>query len=131
MGDSLARKSRADLRSISCSSLKPKSIGVPSLGVGEHGDAPDSARATQVVGEADLGILHLPRAGLVPELLAHLVDHAHAGGADRVAERLEAAARVDRHLTAVDRGAALGDVAPALTRCAQPEVLVVQALRGG
>src|SRR5947207_15473388 len=129
MAHSLARKSRADLRSISCSSLKPKSIGVPSLAVAEHGDAPDRARAAQVVREADLGTLHLPRAGLVPELLTHLVDHAHAGRADRVPERLEAAARVDGHLAAVDRRAALGHVAPALARGAEPEVLVVEDLR--
>src|SRR2546427_6467077 len=128
MADSLARKSRADLRSISCSSLKPKSIGVLLLAVGEHGDAPDRARAAQVVREADLGVLHLPRAGLVPELLTHLVDHAHAGRADRVPERLEAAARVDGHLAA-DRGAAVGHVAPALARGAEPEALVVEDLR--
>src|SRR2546426_12328832 len=101
----------------------------PFLAVGEHGDAPDRARAAQVVGEADLGILHLPRAGLMPELLTHLVDHAHAGRADRVPERLEAAARVDGHLAAVNRRAALGDVAPALARGAEPEVLVVEDLR--
>src|SRR5262245_15280952 len=125
MGHSLARKSRADFLSISCSSLKPKSMrGWSSLCVGEHGDAADGARAPQVVGEADLRVLHLTRAGPVPELLADLVDHADAGGADRMAEGLEAAARIDRDVAA-DRGAAVDHVPPALAFAAQPEVLVV------
>src|SRR5712691_12215992 len=117
MGLSSARKSRADFRSISCSSLKPKSIVVLSwepgrrLAVGEHADAADRARTAEVVRQADLGVLHLPRAGLVPELLADLVEHADARRADRMAEGLEAAARVDGHLTA-DRGPALGHISP-------------------
>src|ERR687887_2124865 len=125
MGLSLARKSRADLRSISCSSLKPKSMRRPFSAVGEDRHAPDRARAAQVVGEPDFRILHLPRPGPVPELLADLVDHAHTGRADRMAERLEAAARVHGDLAA-DRRASLAHVPPPLPRPTQPEVLVVE-----
>ena len=61
LGEEVARRR---LRSISCSSLNPKSIPRVLSAVAEHGDAADRARATQVVGEADLGVLHLALAGL-------------------------------------------------------------------
>src|SRR5437660_2795357 len=47
MGLSLARKSRADFRSISCSSLKPKSIRYLFSAVGAPRTAIDRARATK------------------------------------------------------------------------------------
>src|SRR5579885_1359734 len=126
IGHSFPRKSRAVFRSSSCSSLNPKSI--VHLPVAEHGDAADRARAAEVVCQAELGVLHLPAARLVPELLADLVDHAHAGGTDWMAERLEPAARVHRHGPAVDVRAPLGDVARPLARRTEAEVLVVEDL---
>src|SRR5579875_1875651 len=100
IGHSFPRKSRPVFRSSSCSSLNPKSI--VHLPVAEHGDAADRARAAEVVCQAELGVLHLPAARLVPELLAEPRDHAHGGGPDWMAEPPEPGARVHRHGPAVD-----------------------------
>src|SRR5204863_6418177 len=68
--------------------------------VGQDRHARDRARAAQVVGEADLRALHLPRARLAAELRRELVDHAHAGRPHRVAVRLEPARGIHRLLAA-------------------------------
>src|SRR5690606_571808 len=93
-------------------------VNVPAAGPSavlppRHDDARHRARTADVVRQRDLGILHLALAAVAAQLLHALVDHAHAGRADRVAERLEPAARVDRHV-AVDPRAALLDHLPAL-----------------
>jgi hypothetical protein len=36
--------------------------------------------------QPDLGIFHLPRSSFTAKLRNNFVDHAHAGGADRVAK---------------------------------------------
>src|SRR5882724_606364 len=64
-----------------------------------HRDDANAARlrrTTDVVAERDRGVLHLPLLRLPLQLLVVLVDHAHAGGAGRVAEGLQPAVRVDR-----------------------------------
>src|SRR5438552_9604767 len=62
----------------------------------EHDHAGDRSWPAHVVREAELRVLHLPLAGLAAELHHTLGDHADAARANRMAERLEAAARVDR-----------------------------------
>ena len=49
---------------------------------------------------ASVGVRHLALPGAALELEHVLVDHAHAGGAGRVAEALEPAVGVDRQLAA-------------------------------
>src|SRR5213076_613746 len=98
--------------------------------VGEDRHARDRARAAQVVGEADLRALHLPRAGLAAELCRELVDHAHAGRAHRVAVGLEPARGIHR-LLAAEIGAPLLDEPAALAARAEAQVLVVQDLGDG
>src|ERR1051326_5858600 len=66
------------------------------LAPSEHDDAGDGSRATHVVREADLRILHLTTPRLPAELGHALVYHAPAARADRMTERLEAAARIHR-----------------------------------
>src|SRR5207253_5679193 len=66
----------------------------PSLAAAEDRDAGYRARTAHVVREPELGVLHLPRPRLVPELRHALVDHADAARPDGVAEGLETAARV-------------------------------------
>src|SRR2546430_4290035 len=86
--------------------------------------------AAQVVREADPGPLHLPLARLAAELRHELVDHAHAGGADRVPVRLETARRVHR-LLAAERRTPLLDESAALAAAAEAEILVGQDLGDG
>src|SRR5437879_12192956 len=90
----------------------------------EHDDAGHRARAAHVVREAELRVLHLAAAGLAAELRHALVDHAHAARPDRVAERLEPAARVHREVP-LERRAALLDQLPALALLAEAQVLDV------
>src|SRR5262245_1947493 len=53
-------------------------------------------RAAQVVRQAELRAVDLARAGLTAQLEPHLVHHAEAAGADRVAEALESAVWIHR-----------------------------------
>src|SRR2546428_13521743 len=80
----------------------------PSSSIPQNRHAAHRTRAAEVVCQAQLGVLHLAGAGLVPQVLADFVEHANSGGADRVTERLQATARVDRQLAA-DAGPSLGD----------------------
>src|SRR5207249_3969196 len=98
--------------------------------VGQDRHARDRARAAQVVGEADLRTLHLPRAGLAAELWRELVEHAHASRADRVPVRLEPARGIHR-LLAAEIGAPLLDEPAPLAARAKAQVLVVQDLGDG
>jgi hypothetical protein len=82
------------------------------------------------VGEADLGVLHLALAGFAAQLGDALVDHPHAAGADRVAERFETAARVDRDVTA-EGGAPFVNELAALALGAEAEVFDVGELGPG
>jgi hypothetical protein len=76
------------------------------------------------VGQAQPGTGDLPFPRLALQLLVHFVEHAEAGGADGVAEALQAAVRVDRQGT-VRQERAIQDVFPARARGAEPEILVV------
>jgi len=67
----------------------------PSL-TSQYDDAGHRAEATEVVDKATLGVLDLAPAGPSAKLVRDLADHPQAGGADRVAARLEATAGVDR-----------------------------------
>src|SRR5262245_10847693 len=93
-------------------------------------DDTDTARlrgTADVVAERDGGVLHLALLGLALQLLVVLVDHAHAGGTRRVAERLETPVGVDRQLAA-ELERAGGDVLLRGTLLAEPEVLVGEQL---
>src|ERR1051326_8214176 len=98
MGLSLARKSRADFRSISCSSLNPKSIGLLSDDAArtERGDL---GGWVAEVGEHGVGVL--------PELRGRRTERGRrVGQLDRIAERREAPALAVVHLdhhAAIDR----------------------------
>src|SRR5207247_217377 len=100
------------------------------LAPSEHDDAGDRARAAHVVREAELRVLHLAAAGLAAQLRHALVDHAYAARPDRVAERLEPAARIHRDV-ALERRAALLDQLPALALLAEAQVLDVRYLGPG
>src|SRR5437762_13620756 len=84
MGLSLARKSRADFRSISCSSLNPKSIGLLS-------DDPASAERRDLGGwVAEIGEHGV---GVLSQLRGRRAEGGRGiGQLDRIAERREAAA---------------------------------------
>src|SRR5207247_10116674 len=78
----------------------PASVRAPSwrrpLAAAEDHDAGHRARTAHVVREPELGVFHLPRPRLVPELRHAFVDHADTARPDRMAEGLETAARVHR-----------------------------------
>src|SRR5262245_2960497 len=101
-----------------------------SPGVAENTDAAHRPRPAELVSEADPRILDLSLTGLSAELHGELGDHAHAGGADRMAERLETARRVDRLVTTEGRAAVLDETA-AFAPCTEAEVLVVENLGDG
>src|SRR5690242_5100782 len=101
---------------------------VDALGPSEDDDARHRARAADVVREPELGVLHLTRAGLVAQLGDALVDHPHAARPDRVAERLEPAARVHGDV-AFERGPPLLREPAAVALLAEAEVLRVGDLR--
>ena len=65
------------------------------------------------MGQADLGPLDLPFAGLAPQVGGHLVDVRDAGGAERVALGQQAAGDVDRDLPVAPRAAAVDPLAGA------------------
>src|SRR5262245_24755645 len=101
-----------------------------SLAPPEHHHARDRARPPYVVRQPELRVLHLALAGLAAKLRHALRDHAHAARADRMPERLEAPARVDRE-AAVERRLALLLEPPTLTFLAEPQVLDVRDLGPG
>ena len=76
---------------------------------------------------ATRGVLHLALLGLALQLLVVLVDHAHAGGAGRMAEGLQPAVGVHRQL-AVERERAARDVLLRRALLAEAEVLVGEQL---
>src|SRR2546425_11614293 len=99
MGLSLARKSRADFRSISCSSLNPKSIGLLSddPARAERGDL--RGRVAEI-GEHGIGVL--------PELRRRRADRGRrVAELDRIAERRQPPALAIVHL---DDHAAMADL---------------------
>src|SRR5215467_12774020 len=79
-------------------------------------------RAAEIVGHADPGILELARAGPALELQIHLVEHAQARGADRMAGALQPAVDLARDL-AVGVVEAVEHVLPALARLGDVQVL--------
>src|SRR5262249_7203051 len=85
------------------------------LEAADDGDARQflARRAAEIVGHADPGILELARAGPTLELQVHLVQHAQARGADRMAETLQPAVDLARDL-AVGVVEAVEHVFPAL-----------------
>ena len=83
------------------------------------------------MGQAIAGVAHLIAVGAALELLGHLVEHAAAGGADGVAEALEAARGVDGHLP-FDVGQAVGnEPGGVLGVLHQPQVADVEQLGAG
>src|SRR5262245_33634327 len=86
------------------------------LEAADDGDARDvlARRAAEIVRHADLRVLELAGAGAALELQVHLVEHAQARGADRMAEALQAAVDLagDRAIGVVE---AVEHVFPALT----------------
>src|SRR2546427_13132480 len=90
----------------------------------------DRPRSTQVVSETDLGVFHLASAGLVPQMLSDLIDHANAGGANRMAKRFKATRGVHGNLT-TNRGTPFFNVFPAFALFAQAQVFVVEDLSDG
>src|SRR5437899_12655415 len=73
------------------------------LAAAEDHDAGHRPRAAHVVRQPELGLFHLSRPRLVSELRHALVDHADAARSDRMAEGLEAAARVHRDVPGARR----------------------------
>src|SRR4030043_253813 len=90
------------------------------------------AGATDVVDQSPLDPFDLPHRLLdgAPELVEHLVRLPCARRSDRVALRLQAAARVDR-LVASDLRVALLDELARLALLAEPEVLVREKGKAG
>src|SRR5262249_36719695 len=78
----------------------------------EEADENGRGVAAERVGEADLGPVDLPTAGLAAQLGDDLHDLGSAGRADRVALGLEAAGGVDGHLAAQARPALFGGDSP-------------------
>src|SRR6266853_774350 len=78
-------------------------------------------RAAQIVGHADARILQLAGAGAALELQVHLVEHAQAGGADRMAEAFQPAVDLAGDL-AVGVVEAVEHVLPALAGFGDVEV---------
>src|SRR5436190_17116350 len=70
-----------------------RSAGRGLLVAADDGDAGHvlARRAAEVVGHADARVFELAGAGAALELQVHLVEHAQARGADRMAEALQAA----------------------------------------
>jgi hypothetical protein len=79
---------------------------------------------TDDVGHAHLGALDLALLALAAEVRGHLVDAGNAGGRDRVALRLEAAAHVHRHVAVAPTAPGTHEV-QRTAGLAQPEVVVV------
>ena len=82
------------------------------------------------MGQPDAGALHLPAAGLAPQMGGDLVDVGDAGGAQRVALGEQPAGDVHRNAPAQGHVAVVDQPAGAAVP-AQAEVLVVQDLCGG
>src|SRR5690606_41792834 len=81
-------------------------------------------------GEADPGAFDLPVARLAAQVRGDFVRVGDAGRADRVALGQQASGDVDRDLALAPRGSGVDEVTgPA--RLAQPQVVVVDQLRGG
>src|SRR5579864_281215 len=99
-------------------------------GTPEDRDATRLWRAADVVREGDGGPRDLALAGLAAELKRVLVDHPHAGGAGRMAERLETAVGVDRELAAERERAASDVLLPRALRT-EAEVFVAEELGHG
>src|SRR5262249_6051125 len=102
----------------------------PASPVSQYRHASHRARTAEVVGQPQFGAVHLPGARFVPQMLTHFVNHPNTGGTDRMAERLEPAARVDRPF-APEAGATLGDEMAAFAALAEAEVFVVQDFSDG
>src|SRR5262249_35627764 len=98
--------------------------------VREDRHARDRARAAEVVREPDARPVDLTLAGAPAQLGRELVGHPDAGRADRMPVRLQPTGGIDG-LLASERGAAVLDEPPALSPCAEPEILVVQDLGDG
>src|SRR5262249_31323707 len=97
-------------------------FAVASAPPSQHHHARHRARPAHVVRQPELRVLDLTLAALPAELAHALVDHAHSGRADRVAERLEPPARVDR-LLAPDARLPFLDRLPTLTLFVEAQVL--------
>src|SRR6058998_3481508 len=93
----------------------------------EDGDRADRAGPAQVVRESELRVLHLDAFGPALQLPGHLADHAAAGRADRMAERLEPTRRINGERP-VRGGQSVAHEVRALALLAEAEVLVVEEL---
>src|SRR5712692_3109914 len=91
----------------------------------DHRDEADASagRAAEIVRESDLRILDLARARFAAHLQPHLVHHAKSRRANRMAERLEPAIRIDRQL-AVEIEESVHHVLPCGPARAEAEILV-------
>src|ERR671915_2032107 len=89
-----------------------------SYGAGEGARA-----ASQVVGQAQVGLLELALARFALKLLVDLVNHADAAGPDGVAEALQTAVGVDRKLAFQGERAGL-HILPALASGAETQVFI-------
>src|SRR5262245_93742 len=96
-GPTLRAAARAGTRSGACSRrwARARPHRAPNSRHRDDADAAGLRGTADVVAERDGGVLHLAPLGLALQLLVILVDHAHAGGARRVSERLQAAVGVD------------------------------------
>src|SRR5438445_7201343 len=100
------------------------------LAAAEDHDAGHRPRAAHVVRQPELGLLHLSRPRLAPELRHALVDHADAARSDRMAEGLEPAARVHGNVP-VERRSPLLHQPASLSLRAETEILGVRDLGPG
>src|SRR5262245_37629675 len=101
--------------------LPPRASPLP---VAEYDDAGHRPRPPHIVRQAECRVLHLAAPCLAAQLRDTLVDHAHTTRPDRMAERLEAAARVDRDVAAEGRASLLHQLA-AFALLAETEILGV------
>ena len=96
----------------------------------QDGDRADRAWPSQVVAQPQARVLHLSPLGAALELLGDFAEHAAAGGADGMAEALQATAGVDRDL-AVDVRVTLADELRAFALLTELKILAVQDLGDG
>src|SRR5262249_35757724 len=96
----------------------------------ENHDTRHRAGSTDVVGESDARVLHLPLTTLPLKLFHAFVDHAYTARADRVSKGFQSAAGIDRDI-AGQRRAPLGGQVATLPLRAEPQILGIGDLGPG